>query len=77
MLVALASAMCYRFGYLANKSHMEEDFETDKRDAHIFTVVDLPGKGKGVIAARDIQVSRRPVSLSSMHVDNDASKGNL
>lgn len=58
LLVALASAIYYHRGGNVNNSHADlEDFEIDKGDAHMFTVVDLPGKGKGIIAARDIQVS--------------------
>ena len=57
LLVALASAIYYHRGGNVNNSRADLDFEIDKGGAHMFTVVDLPGKGKGIIAARDIQVS--------------------
>jgi hypothetical protein len=51
LLVALASATYFGFGGAnIKRSHR------DATDTHLFTVVDIPGKGKGVVAARDIQV---------------------
>ncbi|KDR82640.1 hypothetical protein GALMADRAFT_238083 [Galerina marginata CBS 339.88] len=57
LLVAVASAGYYLYGArqlnTPELQNVEEDPMVGKRD--IFNVVDIPGKGKGAIAARDIK----------------------
>jgi hypothetical protein len=53
------------YGFLYNR--VSHGTEADSRvhgfnDSNIFEVVNLPGKGKGVIATRDIKVS--PISFT-------------
>ncbi|KAL0578969.1 hypothetical protein V5O48_003061 [Marasmius crinis-equi] len=54
-LATVAGAIYYAWSDAKN-SENESNFDSvEERDASIFYVQDIPGKGKGVIAARDIQ----------------------
>jgi hypothetical protein len=49
LFFACIAVLCYQYYYLPLKSQSGDH-------NNIFVVVDIPGKGKGVVAARDIKV---------------------
>jgi hypothetical protein len=55
LFFACIAVLCYQY-YLEYWTGLPLGSPSQSGDHNIFVVVDIPGKGKGVVAARDIKV---------------------
>jgi len=72
LLFAGIAALCYQYLEYWTGPLKLGSLEDHDEDHNIFTVVDIPGKGKGLVAARDIKVLVcKSSNKSSLRNDNE------